>query len=85
MLINWIPFFDFPKRIELGASYHPFILGSGNTVSSNWLLYVEGKMFFTPRLYLFARPQLIDVHYVADQAAVDLKAFFGQAGLGYLF
>jgi hypothetical protein len=85
MLINWIPFFDFPKRIELGASYHPFILGSGNTVSSNWLLYLEGKMFFTPRLYLFARPQLIDVHYVADQAAVDLKAFFGQAGLGYLF
>lgn len=85
LLINWIPFLDYPKRVDLGVFYYPLIFGAQNSVQTNWLYFIEPKMYFTSRFYIFGRVQQSHYKFEASNRKFNSTLFVGYGGFGYLF
>lgn len=84
-LVNWLPLFDFPKRMALGGATYPWALGQDYKITRNLMFYIEPKMFFHPRFYLVGRGQWNGLKYQTSSEQINVDFIIGQAGFGFLF
>lgn len=84
-LLNWIPFLDYPKRIDFGLFYYPQLFGGKNSLKLNIQYYIEPKMYFNPRFYIFGRAQQSQFNFTIEERNFKSNLFLGYGGFGFLF
>lgn len=87
-IFNIVPFFRYPKWMELSFFYYPLLIGNQQLgFSFSW--QVRGKMFFSKRWYIDTSFNVNSVSFaVREQTTVNrfgLGTAHGTIGLGYLF
>lgn len=86
-VLNVVPWFRYPKYVEAKVMFLPVSLGSEVTSGLNIVMFFQGKMIITPRLFLEAGINIRRYDYEHSTLFRSISSFFGSGtlGVGYLF
>ncbi|MBX9768622.1 MAG: hypothetical protein K2X47_15215 [Bdellovibrionales bacterium] len=86
-VMNLVPWFRYPKYVEAKVMLLPLSLGTDVTSGLNLVMFFQGKMIVTPRLFLEAGISVRRYSYEHKTLFQSITSFFasGTLGVGYLF
>ena len=89
-VFNIVPFFRYPKWMELSAYYYPLVFGSFEAGFS-WSYHAKGRLYFSKDWYFEASINVMDINFKFvtdnpfDQIAPRISTIHGTLGFGWMF